>query len=1002
MDTVRAAVRRVSKRLLNKKIEAEKASKEKQDAAVAAAKYVDPKKLGHGARGTNPTRPLPPAPTGPTQSERRQGSSKPAQRRKLQKKPPGPSKPTPQYRTMRELGEYPSTAEYRAAGVTPPSERAHRVATEPTNIPRDETERLSPLSGVEKLTADKSHVEAFEAEAFASISSGGQSLADEPIRTITTPADAATPTLPSADDTNKYVTALMSLPLQPSDKYDVPKLRALIKHSIINATEKGNEPGAVALLYFWSNAVDDEFQLSLVANIAKCDAADHQLRLALQSVLSNSIRDAQEWYQKYLRATSNAADIPPRSESSLPPANSVDAEPSFKISDIYRDTSGPRVEENFLNGKSNTAPLKRPKKPCPVNENAYKRKRKLDMDPDHEENMRAVRARLEAESYVDIAVRYSNIRTPIGPPDAIQHPYNKDNIDTGIEGDIAAIDEALYRTRSLPPAGLPPPSTLPPIRSILDLPLVKGPEPEAPSVYSPYASLIGRKTGKPVSRRQKGKAKASEIPQRARSLSVDTTVSSLSSLSNSAYSVRFNDWSGDHEPRQMPNSIEPPDNSDDCHQCGKGGDLLCCDTCINSYHFECLDPPLDPKNPPQGEWHCPKCSIRNSFSTLIAHSKHYKKTEFQLPQDIKEHFQGVDEGIVFDNDYARNLKHQRYYKAAPHLPRLTKAPKQDAPIVYANPMLLREYDNKGDCIRCSKCGFTSQGTRPIITCDYCPCRFHLDCLDPPRAHPPNPKIGWMCPNHVTPDDMIATKEINGSNERTRRVRRTKNMASIDCDIMIPDDPNQTLFDDDWREKRARFLGGDVVLNFITAVKDDHHERENEYARAVERKCLDLTKQLTNEYLNRAETAGITNNITQNGLPAEFTQNVSSAVNTMIAGAPVSTHEFDAAAALLSMANTQPPLAVGEGHIAEAAGPTSPVDQKTLSRIDEESTLGSSHAANSPPPPKASSNAEDEESHHAGSELLPRIPVFNRNKRSRTEDQGSAGEPAQKRQYTKSK
>lgn len=457
---------------------------------------------------------------------------------------------------MREIGEYPSTVEYRAAGVTPLSERAHRVATVPTNIPRDETERLSPLSGVENLTADKSHVESFESEAFASVSSGGQSLADEAIRTITTPADAATPTLPSADDTNKYVTALMSLPLHPSDKYDVAKLRNLIKHSIIHATENGNEPGAVALLYFWSNAVDDEFQLSLVANIAKRDAADDRLRLALQSVLNNSIRDAQKWYQKYIRATSNAADIPSRSESSLPPANSVDAEPSFKISDIYRDTSGPRVEENFLNGKSNTAPLKRPKKPCPVNENAYKRKRKLDMDPDHDENMRAVRARLEAESYVDIAVRYSNIRTPIGPPDAIQHPYNKDNIDTGIEGDIAAINEAIHRSRSLPPPGpIPPPSSLPPPGSILDIPLVKGTEPEAPSVYSPSASLIGRKTGKPVSRRQKDKAKAPEIPQRARSLSVDTTVSSLSSLSNSAYSVRFNDWSGGHEARQMPNSM---------------------------------------------------------------------------------------------------------------------------------------------------------------------------------------------------------------------------------------------------------------------------------------------------------------------------------------------------------------------------------------------------------------------------------------------------------------
>ncbi|OQE15211.1 hypothetical protein PENFLA_c033G09103 [Penicillium flavigenum] len=968
MDTVRATVRRVSKRLLNKKTEAEKASKEKQNAAAAE--------------------PFPPAPTGSTQSERRQGSSQPAQRRKLQKKPPGPSKPiNNNYRTMRPIGEYPSITEYRAAGVTPPSERPHRVATVPTNVPRDEAERLSPISEVEGLTADKSHVEIAEEAALASISSGVQTLADEAIRSVTTPADAATPTLSSADDTNKYVTVLMSLPLHPSDKYDVPKLRAVIKYAIIHATNNGNEASALALLYFWSNAVDDEFQLSLVANISKGDEGDDQLRLALQSVLNNSIPDAHKWYQKYLRATANAAAIPPGSESSLPHANSVDAEPSFKVSDIYRDTSGPRVEENFLSGKSNTAPLKRPKKPCRVNENAYKRKRKWEMDPDHEEKMRAVRARLQAESYSEAVVRYSAIRTQIGPPDAIQHPYNMDNIDTGVDGDM----EELNRSRSLPAPG-----------SILDIPIVKGPDPEAPSVYSPSASLIGRKTVKPVSRRQKEKAKGPEIPQRARSLSVDTTVSSLSSLSNSAYSVRFNDWTGGHEPRQMPNSIEPPENSDDCHQCGKGGDLLCCDTCINSYHFDCLDPPLDPKNPPQGEWHCPKCSIRNSFSTLIAHSKHYKKTEFQPPQDVKEHFDGVDEGVVFENEYARNLKHQRYYKPAPHLPRLTKPPKQDGPVTYANPMLLREYDNKGDCIRCSKCGFTSQGTRPIITCDYCPCRFHLDCLDPPRANPPNPKVGWMCPNHVTPDDMIATKEINGSNERTRRVRRTKNMAYIDCDIMLPDDPNQSLFDDDWREKRARFLGGDVCLNFITAVKNDHRERENEYARTVERKCLDLTKQLTNEYLNRAETTGISNDLTEKGLPADFTQNVSSAVNTMIAGAPVSTEEFDAATALLGMATSLPP-AVGEGHIAEAAGPASPVAQKPLSRIDEESTLGSSHAATSPPPEaslpaKASSDAE--ESHD--SELLPRIPVFKRNKRSRPDDHGSSGEPAQKRQYTKSK
>ncbi|KAJ5952776.1 Zinc finger PHD-finger [Penicillium vulpinum] len=903
MDAVRNTVRRVSKRLLNKKTEADKAIKEKQDAAAATA--------APSARpyGVHPVR----EPSGLFSNRETTEASEEA---------PGPFEAHPQYRTMKPIGEYPSTAEYRAAGVAPPSERAQRVATVPTSDPRNEATRPSPVNGVESLTADKDHFDVAEEASLASISREVETMANRAVRNSTTPADAATPTStsPGADDTNKYVTVLMSLPFHPSDKYDVRKLRALIKQSIINATKDDKELVAVTLLYFWSNAVDDEFQLSLVANMADGEG-DQQKQFSLQAILNESSQEAQQC------------------ESSMPSANSIDAEPSFKVSDIYRDTSGPRVEEAFLSGKSNTAPLKRPKKPCRVNENAYKRKRQWEMDPDHEEKMRIVRARLQAQSYSenDAVVRYSAIRTQIGPPDAIQHPYNMENIDTGVDKDI----EEINRSRSLPAQ-----------TSILDIPISKGPEPEAPSVYSPSASVIARKAGQPVSRRQKAKAKAPEHPQRARSLSVDTTISTLSSLSNSCYSVRFNNWSGDHEPRQNPNSIEPPDNSDDCHQCGKGGDLLCCDTCINSYHFECLDPPLDPKNPPKGEWHCPQCSIRNSFSTLIAHSKHYKKTEFQLPQDVKEHFEGVDEGVVFDEDYARNLKHQRYYKSAPHLPRLTKAPKQDGPIIYANPMLLREYDNKGDCIRCSKCGFTSQGTRPIITCDYCPCRFHLDCLDPPRAHPPNPKVGWMCPNHVTPDDMIATKDLNGSDERIRRIRRTKNMAFIDCDIMVPDDPNQSLFDEDWREKRARFLGGDVCLNFITAVKEDHHESQKKYAKDVEQKCLDLTKQITNDYINRAETAGSSTNITQTGLPTDLSRNVSYAVNSMIVGAPVSNDEFDAAAALLSMAASQPapPVpAVGEGHIAAAAGPTSPVAQKTSSGIDEESTLGSSHAANSPPP-----------------------------------------------------
>jgi hypothetical protein len=377
---------------------------------------------------------------------------------------------------------------------------------------------------------------------------------------------------------------------------------------------------------------------------------------------------------------------------------------------------------------------------------------------------------------------------------------------------------------------------------------------------------------------------------------------------------------------------------------------------------------LDPKNPPQGEWHCPKCSIRNSFSTLIAHSNHFKKTEFQVPQEIKEHFVGVDEGIVYERDYARNLKNQRYYKAAPHLPRLTKPPKQDGPTAYANPLLLREIDNKGDLIRCSRCGFSSQGTRPIITCDYCPCRFHLDCLDPPRAQPPNPKIGWMCPNHVTPDDMIATKEVNGY-ERVRRIRRTKNMAHIDCDILLPDDPNATLFDEDWREKRSRVIGSDVVLNFITAVKDDHHERQKQYAANVEKKCMDLTRQITLEFLEKQGVVGAAELTTE--LPAFFTENVSGSIRSMIAGAPVTTQEFDAASVLLGLSRSEP-----EPGLQDPIVTTSPPLATTNS------------------PKTASAASPDSEA--PGSGDLAQPPVVNR-KRSR-DDQGVAEGPAQKRPH----
>lgn len=38
--------------------------------------------------------------------------------------------------------------------------------------------------------------------------------------------------------------------------------------------------------------------------------------------------------------------------------------------------------------------------------------------------------------------------------------------------------------------------------------------------------------------------------------------------------------------------------------------------------------------------------------------------------------------------------------------------------------------------------------RSIVSCDYCPLHWHLDCLNPPLLTMPPLDRKWMCPNHV--------------------------------------------------------------------------------------------------------------------------------------------------------------------------------------------------------------------------------------------------------------
>ena len=107
------------------------------------------------------------------------------------------------------------------------------------------------------------------------------------------------------------------------------------------------------------------------------------------------------------------------------------------------------------------------------------------------------------------------------------------------------------------------------------------------------------------------------------------------------------------------------DNVDYCTACSGNGQLLCCDGCTRSFHFTCLDPPMDPNRPPEGEWYCYICESRRDpqpkpprglFAALLAVLEKKNPIAFNLPYDIRDYFEGVKTGEEGEYEEATTLK----------------------------------------------------------------------------------------------------------------------------------------------------------------------------------------------------------------------------------------------------------------------------------------------------------------------------------------------------------
>lgn len=943
---------------------------------------------------------------------------------------------------MKPIGEYPSAAEYKSVGLTPPAKHVTTtkraklapagdkelmtdmpstplvaevvIASAGTRVDDDAIDGTAPMSGVENVASLKGSVEGVlgedgvgemvDVDAVPSTNLATPTTLDEAVgpqialtslSPVETPADTTAdetmtdlvPTVPdthitipevgtqsppvtaAADgmvsDSDKttsrdFVDVLNSLPLPASSAYDVSQLKRVLEIAISHAQNVGGDDVALSLVHYWSDISGDEFKLSLIHNIG-CENPDHKLELALKAMLRHSLEDATKWYEAQSLERVEAL-LRQSSESGLSSARSPGAEPlgqtPFKAADIYRETSGPRLEEAFVTGKTNTAPLKRPKKPVPVNENSFKRRREWEADPTLEETLREKRTRLSEEATNEDQVsQRSSVRPQRGPATQMEElsTQGQQSRPNSLPAESTAADEEAQTTAA---------------------PSASGPRLQRAAKLRQTQKRKGKQTQQATG----GRAAPSRTGRAAATPTQSLTVggsSYESDASDSCYSPRSSAWDAGYVHRSPVNRryvwfsyyafifcfrmltlshSQSPENMDDCYNCDHGGELLCCDTCENALHFQCVAPELDPENPPEGEWHCKHCDAQRGATDALGKRAAPKRSAFVPSKEARNYFAGVGE---FETTFTggRPDLDQRYYTNVPHLPRLTKPPaKNAARLEYDDPELLKLFDN-GRPIICCKCGLSAHFKRPIIRCDYCESRFHLDCLDPPLANPPHPSKAWMCPNHIRPDDLVVSKMVDGHLQE-RRVRRPKTVASLDVEVLTSDDFRETSFDEDWRESRGRLPAGDIVMDFVTAVKQKERNLVREFCDNLTSATIDYAKHLHEAHLT---SVGVSTNGTE--IPEHFASDIASAVENMRTG-NIPSEQYDAAFVLLGLSKSESTSTVGET--------PAPVPSQDVAR----------------PQSRASSTAT----------------AATRKKRSRAEsgaDSSEVQEPAGKRQHTDS-
>ncbi|EPY54152.1 Clr6 histone deacetylase associated PHD protein- 2 Cph2 [Schizosaccharomyces cryophilus OY26] len=270
-------------------------------------------------------------------------------------------------------------------------------------------------------------------------------------------------------------------------------------------------------------------------------------------------------------------------------------------------------------------------------------------------------------------------------------------------------------------------------------------------------------------------------------------------------------------------------NNDFCSACHGSGNFLCCETCPNSFHFSCIDPPIEETNLPDGAWYCNNCRYRSLYgegSDQEDTEEKVKKEEdsmFQLPYAIRSYFQGIGIGVFGEYLETDSIKQSR-------AGRKNIMDDRDA-------FLLR--DQNGAPVCCYHCQSSVLPSQSMVVCDYCLSYWHPDCLSPPLSTLPSSIRKWKCPNHaehVTPRYRLPrrAKVID-----VGLPRGFKNRGNIIIDDREDRESIQTI---QWQGKIRVVPTKAFKLNFLEQIKDNIKYLEQMY-RQNEAVCLKTLPQL---------------------------------------------------------------------------------------------------------------------------------------------------------------